>query len=317
MIISPIIPIWIMGIICIILIIVLKSKNKYNLIRQIMIIVLLFVINLRIMYISDKAKVKNNNLNVDVFCVIDTTASMVAEDYGKDRPRLEGVKENCNYMIDKLEGGRFSIITFANESSIQIPITKDANVAKEKINLLEGIYQRNAEGSALDIPLEDLKNRLINSYERDKSRNRIVFYISDGEITKEDAKTKSFEECKKYIKNGAVLGYGTKEGAKMRTTDYVGKEEYVKYYDERFNLVDGISKINEDNLKQIAKDMEIDYIKINKKKDIDEKIEEIINESSQDINDEEKSLYTDVYFIFVIPLIILLIYQYIYYRRNL
>ena len=48
MIVSPIIPIWLMGIICVILII-LKSKNWKTFIRQIIIVILLFLINLRIM----------------------------------------------------------------------------------------------------------------------------------------------------------------------------------------------------------------------------------------------------------------------------
>ena len=38
MIISPIIPIWLIGIICVILLAVFKSKDKYTFIRQIIII---------------------------------------------------------------------------------------------------------------------------------------------------------------------------------------------------------------------------------------------------------------------------------------
>ena len=66
MIISPIIPIWLMGIICVILLAVFKSKDKYTFIRQIIIISLLFIINLRVMYMSKKSKVQKLDLDTDI-----------------------------------------------------------------------------------------------------------------------------------------------------------------------------------------------------------------------------------------------------------
>lgn len=52
MIINPIIPIWLMAIICIALAI-FKRKGKFAYIRQIIMIILLFMINLRMMIPTD------------------------------------------------------------------------------------------------------------------------------------------------------------------------------------------------------------------------------------------------------------------------
>ena len=81
-----------MGILCIILLI-MRRKNKYAYIRQILIVILLFVINLRIMIPSSDVKVQTNNF--DVLFVIDETISMLAEDYNGNNTRYEGVKEDC------------------------------------------------------------------------------------------------------------------------------------------------------------------------------------------------------------------------------
>ena len=79
---NPIIPIWLMAIICIALAF-FRRKGTFNYIRQIAIIVLLFIINLRIMvpdYDAETIKRK-----IDVLFVVDNTISMQAEDYGSDR----------------------------------------------------------------------------------------------------------------------------------------------------------------------------------------------------------------------------------------
>lgn len=318
MIISPIIPIWLMGIICAILLVVFKSKNKYTFIRQIIIISLLFIINLRIMYISKNAKIQNLDLDIDVIFVIDTTLSMIAEDYNGNNTRLEGIKEICDYTINELQGAKFSLITFGNQARKVVPMIKDINIIKDSIESLDVEDANYATGSSLDMPKDILEETLKHSYEKDKSRKRIVFYISDGEITGENKKIQSFKNCKDYIDGGAVLGIGTSKGGKMLTTDWEGSKEYKKYFDEdTYEEKVGISKIDEDNLKQISKDMDIDYIQINTKKDITKKIDEILKKSNKALSDDKKSLYTDIYYIFIIPLLGMLVYEYINYRRKI
>lgn len=309
---NPIIPILIMGIVCIIIIII-KSRDKNAFIRKIIISILLFLINLRIMVPSSDVLSFSNNL--DVLFVIDSTISMVAEDYSGNKQRLEAVKEDCEYIVKQLTGARFSVITFNNESKIITPYTKDSNMTVEAIksvNIMDELYAR---GSSLNVAKEDMLKILEKSYEKE-DKYRVLFFISDGEITN-DKELESFSNLKKYVNNGAVLGYGTETGGNMRIKKwYSDVEEYVQ--DETvFPYEKAVSKLDESNLNKIAKDVGIDYIKMNKQEDINYKIKEIKKQIVSSEGETNKSSYVDIYYIFIAPLVILLIYEFISYRRRL
>lgn len=315
MITSPIIPIWIMGIISIILIILIKNKDKKTFIRRLLIIIFLFIINLRIMIPSQDGKVLTSNL--DIFFVIDNTISMVAEDYNGRKTRLEAVKNDCKYIIDELSGANYSIITFNNESKILTPLTKDADMTQGAINTISIMDSLYAKGSSMNVCLEDLKSSLERADKKD-GRTSIVFFISDGEITN-DEKLKSFSSIKKYISNGAVLGYGTEKGGKMKVTDTIDETE--TYLEDRssddYPYPKAVSKIDEKNLRKLADDMGIDYINMSKQSNIESKIKQIKRDSNNTLDDTQKMLYNDIYFIFVIPLVLLLAYEFIYYKKSL
>ena len=314
MIISEIIPIWIMVIICLILLIFI-SKNKFTAIRQIIMIILIFVINLRIMIISKDVEVMSTNL--DVLFVIDNTMSILAEDYGNNNtPRLEAIKNDCNYIIDRLNGSKFSIITFNNNSQILTPYTKDVSLTKDSINMIGTLDKYYAKGSTLNTPLENMQKQLESSKETDKTRKRIVFFISDGEITSEDESLKSFSSIKKLTDDGVVLGYGTENGGYMKVKNMYTETEAYLEDTSNYNYEKAVSKIDEKNLKSIAKDIGIDYIHMESQIKIKDKINEIEKFAKKNIN-EKSSNYIDTYYILTVPLAILLLYEFINYKRKL
>lgn len=312
MIIDPIIPIWIMALICILLLIFI-SKSKKRAIRQIIIIILIFVINLRIKVTS--ANVETMATNMDVLFVIDNTLSMIAEDYNGTDRRLDAVKADCEYIIDELSGANFSIITFNNESAILTPFTKDQMMTKNAISTIKTMDNLYGKGTTLNNPYENMLAQLEKANEKDSSRKTVVFYISDGEITAEDSSLDSFEDLKEYIDDGAVLGYGTESGGRMKydseSTDLYYVQDFTGDY-----AGDAISKIDEENLNKLADDMGIDYIHMTDQSNIDDKLEKIKAETVSDSENSSKSS-VDIYYIFVIPLLGLLIYEFIWYKRNL
>lgn len=314
MIINQVIPIWLMCIICLAIIVInVKEKNKLRFIRQILISFLLFLINLRIMVPSKNVDVINNNL--DVLIVIDSTISMIAEDYDKNTPRLSAVKADCNYIMDNLAGARFSVISFNNESQIKIPFTFDQNAASNAIDTIEVMESLYSKGSSLNIPLKDMRNCLESSIKND-NRKRVVFFISDGEITNEE-KLDSYIELKKYVDDGAVLGYGTSIGGYMKDANsYSDISSYLKDTTS-YPYSNAVSKIDENNLKSIANDLNISYVHMEKQSNIDKKLKEIINNSNANNLNSKKSSYTDIYYIFVIPLCLLLFYECIYFKRRI
>ena len=103
----------------------------------------------------------------------------------------------------------------------------------------------------------------------------------------------------------------------MKIKDRYTEEESYIQDKSSYPYTIAASKIDESNLKKISSDMGIDYIHMQKQSDIDNKLNEIISNVERAMGDSLKSSYTDIYYIFVIPLCLLLIYEFINYRRRL
>lgn len=346
MIVNPIIPIWLMTIICVILIILIiynkqlkeKIKNKQNnektirqknLIKQyiinasikVSIVVLLFIINLRFMIPNGETMAINSDLSV--LFVIDTSISMRALDYNENKERFEGVINDCCYIVDELSSCKFSIITFGDEARKVIPFTTDTDMVQAElkaINLEDDYY---AKGSSMNLVKNTLEQTLKEEKQRQNGNSKfVIFFVSDGEITKEGEVLESFSNIEQYTSNGAVMGYGTSAGGKMVSRAYADDQNsdyyYLYYYDDNYNRVAAISKLDETNLKKIASDIGIDYIQMSKASNINYKLNDIKQQISNSQTTEEKiSSYKDIYYYFAIPLVILLIVDFIVQKRRM
>ena len=345
MIINPIIPIWLMLIICIIAIVLvvlnkpLRDKTKevnnektprqkelikrhiINVVIKVLIIVNLFIINLRFMVPNGETVAYNMDLNV--LFVIDKSVSMGALDYNGNKERLEGVANDCCKIVDELSGAKFSIVTFGDTAQREIPFTNDSNMVQAELKAIQIEDSFYAKGTSINIVNEVLEKALKDEMERRKQEAEfIVFFVSDGEITKEGENLQSFKNIAPYIIDGAVLGYGTANGGKMinriyedePTSDYY----YLYYYDEHYKKVDALSKIDENNLSKIASDLQIDYINMSKSSNIDKKINSIKKKQADSETTEQKiKSYQDIYYYFVIPLVMLLIIDFINKKRRM
>ena len=346
MIVNPIIPIWLMTIICVILIILIiyskqlkekitnkqnneKTIRQKNLIKQyiinasikVSIVVLLFIINLRFMIPNGETMAINSDLSV--LFVIDTSISMRALDYNGNKERFEGVINDCCYIVDELSSCKFSIITFGDEARKVIPFTTDTDMVQAElkaINLEDDYY---AKGSSMNLVKNTLEQTLKEEKQRQNGNSKfVIFFVSDGEITKEGEVLESFSNIEQYTSNGAVMGYGTSAGGKMVSRAYADDTNsdyyYLHYYDDNYNRVAAISKLDETNLKKIASDIGIDYIQMSKTSNINYKLSDIKQQISNSQTTEEKiSSYKDIYYYFAVPLVILLIVDFIVQKRRM
>ena len=69
------------------------------------------------------------------------------------------------------------------------------------------------------------------------------------------------------------------------------------------------------NLKKIASDIDIDYLHMDGQKKISDKLKSIKENTNYHLESSDKSSYDDIYFIFVIPLLLLLLVELNKYRR--
>lgn len=192
----------------------------------------------------------------DVVFVVDTTSSIAAEDWGDGKTRLDGVKADINTIVGEYPSARFAIITFDRTASLRVPMTTDSSSVISSANTLRQEATGNSRGSTIG-EAADLLTSTLASNKADEERNVLVFFFSDGENTSSDEQA-SFEASKPFISSGAVLGYGTEEGGKMKRRD--GYNEPGVDYITDVSGKPGVSQIDEDNLKKVAKELGVKYI---------------------------------------------------------
>lgn len=311
----PIIPIWLMIIISIIyILLVIKTTNKKKLIIRILIIILIFIINLRFM--TEDKNGESYVSNLDIVMVVDNSISMVAEDYNGNNRRLDAVKDDLKYILNKIPSASYSMITFDSKSYIRSPFTTDRDCIDSIIDTMDVKLSFYSAGSNITIFKNDLKY-LLNSSKKKDNHKRIVIIVSDGEVISSKG-IASLRGLKKYVDEGIVLGYGTTKGGKMKEKLYSTSDKYEYIEDRRgdeYPAPKAISKINEKNLKKMANDLGIDYIHMTKQSNVNNKINKIISKSSLSESDSINS-YKDTYYPFAIILSILILMELYLDRRD-
>lgn len=269
MILQPLFPWWALMIVFIPIIgfcgwlIVVNGRQRKIWIRRLVTILLILLVFLRP---SLPGAPKNTGTALlDVFFVVDATYSAKALDYNGNQERIDGIKQDIKAITEKLVGARFSVIVFDNSAYIALPLTSDTSTVASAADLITVQHNYNSLGSSIDMPLETTEKELARTAKATPERGRVLFYMGDGEQTA-DSEPKSFASLKEYVKGGAVLGYGTTAGGKMRsfywgTNLQYGAKEFIS--DTSVGTVpypDALSKIDESNLRNIAEEVGIEYV---------------------------------------------------------
>ncbi len=307
--INPIIPIWAMAILSVVLI-ALKRKGWVSFVRQILIVLLLFAINLRVMIPDKEHPVNEPQIDAYVLIAVDSTISMLADDMPKDDTRLDAVKADMKTVVEEMNGAKFAVIDFNNGPRLITPFTDDVNRVKSSIDIISPVNSNYAQGSSFNNCKSLIIEQLKVAYEKEDA-NIYLFFISDGESNQDGEKIESFSGIKKYLDGGSVLGYGTSKGGKMKVSTYSGTTT-VKTKDGK----DAVSKLNEDNLVQIAKEMDISYVNMKNHSSINEVIQDVLDDVNETMVEKVEFAYKETYYFFLPPLIVLLVWDFIHFKRK-
>ena len=270
-----------------------------SILRLTAILSLFFVINLRIM--REQTGMDAEMKNTDVLFVTDTTISMWAQDYAGSKPRMDGVQTDLRYIMQELYGGSFALIRFDNRSQILAPFTQDADTVTDALETIKAPDRYYANGSSLNTPYEDMEKLLQSSAKKEDGKT-YLFFISDGEIT-DDSALRSFSDLSGLIDGGAVLGYGTEAGGRM------AESRYYSYLRDPDTYEAAVSHLDESNLRQIAADLGIPYIHMNSKGNVTAVCADIRAESTNISGKKDLVTYEDTYYLYVIPLLLMLLWQ--------
>ncbi|WP_233441160.1 VWA domain-containing protein [Microbacterium paludicola] len=194
--------------------------------------------------------------DTDVVILVDSTASIVAEDWGDGAPRLDGVRSDVDAIVAAYPGARFALLTFDASAEMRLPLTTDTAALHSALEVLTPEVTQRSQGSSIGIANRLLAQTLQAAAESSPERSRMVFYLGDGEQTAA-SEPESFESSAALLDGGAVLGYGTPEGGRMKVqTGEVGgaSDEYILDGSEA-----ALSKIDEAALQTIAADLGVEY----------------------------------------------------------
>lgn len=205
--------------------------------------------------------------DADVFIVLDTTSSIVAEDWGDGETRLAGARSDVGKIAEQYPGARFSLITFDSTTEVRLPLTTDTAALQSAMTVLTPEVTSRSAGTSISQAQSVLRDVLRGAADSGADRSRIVFYLGDGEQTAA-AEPGSFADSAQYVDEGRVLGYGTTDGGPMRETTadpsvsadpYASDEPqsddgYIEYQGER-----ALSVIDEENLRSVASQLGVEY----------------------------------------------------------
>lgn len=195
----------------------------------------------------------------DVFVLVDTTASMVAEDQGGGQTRLAGVKEDMTELLEQVPGARVSMIAFGSSAAVRVPLTTDHSAFASAIETIGPEVTLYSGGSSVTEARDLLLERLADAEEQNPANARLVYYFGDGEQTAR-SEPQSMAEIGPHIDGGAVFGYGTTTGGPMKETrSYYSADEEADYIEDPSTGDRALSVIDEDNLRTIAGDLGVDY----------------------------------------------------------
>ncbi len=111
---------------------------------------------------------------IELVIAIDVSNSMLAEDVSPNR--LARAKQILSRLIDVRRNDRVSLIVFAGEAYVQMPLTSDTQSAKIFLNTIDPSLvpiQGTAIGQAISLGM--------SSFSSDKEMSKAMIIITDGE----------------------------------------------------------------------------------------------------------------------------------------
>ncbi|MFT3902098.1 MAG: VWA domain-containing protein [Niabella sp.] len=196
---------------------------------------------------------------IDVVFALDVSRSMLAEDVKPTR--LDKAKQLMHSLINEMPDNRVGLVLFAGKAYVQMPLTADRGVAHALID----------DASPDIVPtkgtvISDALKTSLNIFGEREAKYKSVILISDGE----DHDSEAMDVSKELETRGLMLntvGLGSAQGSYI-PDDSTGERKR----DENGALI--VSKLNEQELKQLAANTHGIYVHLENTADAVKKIKQ-------------------------------------------
>lgn len=181
----------------------------------------------------------------DLVLVLDTSASMAAEDLAPSR--LAQAKHAVGSLLDAVSGDRVALVTFAGSADISCPLTVDHGAVRLFLDAVE-VESVPVPGTALADALRRARQALRLDEEGADSRGRAIVLLTDGEDHEGDLEQVVSELSAAGVSVYAI-GCGSSRGAPIPLRDAQGTLTGYKK-DRNGDIV--TTRLNEATLESIA-----------------------------------------------------------------
>ncbi len=239
---------------------------------------------------------------IDVVVALDVSRSMLATDLSPSR--LQRAKQMVLKLMNQMPNDRIALVLFAGKAYLQMPLTVDHEAA--------AIFVSSASPDAIPAQgtvFSDALEKCALAFNSREGRFKSVVLVSDGEDHDEDA-LKTADDLAQQGIMVCTVGIGSPEGSEIPDS---ATNDFKR--DAMGNIV--ISKLNEDELKEIAEKTNGIYVHYESS---DQTVDELMKQLSQ----VEKKTFTDVsllnyktyYMWFTVLMFLLLIFEFILPERK-
>jgi Ca-activated chloride channel homolog len=214
-----------------------------------------------------------NRKGIDVVIALDVSKSMLATDLAPNR--LERAKQLIGKFMNAMPNDRIGLVLFAGKAYLQMPLTTDHGAA--------GMFVSSASPDAVPLQgtvVSEAIRRSANAFNAAERRFKAVVLISDGE----DHDPEAVKTAKELVEQGMMIntvGIGSPEGS------------YIPDPATGQNKVDPatgsavISKLNEEELKEIAASTNGIYIRL-------QESDEAVKQLQEHLSQIESKAYSDI-----------------------
>ena len=217
---------------------------------------------------------------VDIVFAVDVSKSMLAEDVAPNR--LDKAKQLVTQIINNLVSDRVGIIAYAGKAYPQLPITTDYAAAKMFLQSMN-TDMLSSQGTAIN---EAIK-LATTFFDDEEQTNRILIIISDGEDHSNVATDAAEEAAAEGIRI-FTIGVGDVKGGPIPIKNQNG---IVLSYKKDTEGETVITRLDEETLKNIAKNANGAYINGKNTSDVVAEIKDVL--SKMDKKEFEAKQFAD------------------------
>lgn len=249
---------------------------------------------------TSNEKIEKIISGIDLVLAIDLSKSMLAQDLKTDR--ITVAKSVISNFIEIQKENRIGLVVFSGRSFTLSPLTTDYNALKLMIDNLstESIA---IDGTAIGMAI-------VNSIYLfdDKKRTKVIILLTDGENNVNDISIEKAVQIAKYKKVKIyTIGLGKKEGVPIPIKTFGDNIIYAR--DINGNII--YSKVNEKELRYIAKETNANYFDAHDKNTLQNIYSNINSLEKSDLKIVSKKEFEEKFHYFLVPAFILLIAEFI------